>query len=367
MTSRERILTALAHRTPDRVPFSWGFGTTPEMGRTMAAYCSARKLDWDRLRAAATDIAHCGPAYAGPPPAGGNTYVGIWGIRTKAQGYGGGEYAEFTDFPLAGVDDRGALDAYPWPSPDHYDYSGIPAAIAGNAAGPRRAMQCAAGNPFETYCWMTGLEESLVNVLVRPDLVRAALGFITGFFEERLRRTLAAAGGAVDIVFLADDLGGQNGLLMSREAYRAVLQPFHRRLADCARRHAPEARTMLHSDGAVFDILPDVMDAGVEVLEAVQVDAAGMEPGRLKAAYGDRLSFHGAVSVQQLLPHSDAAGVTRECRRLVKVLGRGGGYIAAPSHAIQVGTPPENVMAMLETLLGPDAYAVALDAARAGG
>jgi len=116
---------------------------------------------------------------------------------------------------------------------------------------------------------------------------------------------------------------------------------------------------MMHSDGAVFDILPDVMDAGVEVLEAVQVDAAGMEPERLKAAYGGRLSFHGAVSVQQLLPHSDAAGVMRECRRLVAVLGAEGGYIAAPSHAIQVGTPPENVLAMLRTVLGEADYEAA--------
>jgi len=113
-----------------------------------------------------------------------------------------------------------------------------------------------------------------------------------------------------------------------------VLQPFHGALTACVREPAPHAACMLHSDGAVFDIVPDLIDAGVDVLEAVQTDAAGMDPERLKAAYGDRLSFHGAISVQHLLPHADAAAAARECRRLVDVLGAGGGYIAAPSHAV---------------------------------
>lgn len=173
-----------------------------------------------------------------------------------------------------------------------------------------------------------------------------------------------AGGERVDLVFMADDLGGQNGLLMSLDTYRAVIKPFHRRLAACVKAHAPNAKCMHHSDGAVFDVLPDLIDAGVEVLEAVQTDAVGMEPERLKQTFGDRLSFHGAISVQQLLPHSDADTVRDECRRLVKVLGEGGGYIAAPAHAIQVGTPPENVLAMLEGVLGEDDYRQALEQAR---
>ena len=90
------------------------------------------------------------------------------------------------------------------------------------------------------------------------------------------------------------------------------------------------------------------------MLEAVQTDAQGMCPERLKAAYGNRLCFHGGISVQQLLPRSDAATVARECRHLVQVFGRKGGYIAAPAHAIQVGTPPENVLAMLRAVLGKE-------------
>ena len=91
---------------------------------------------------------------------------------------------------------------------------------------------------------------------------------------------------------------------------------------------------------------------------------AGMDPARLKSVYGDRLSFHGAISVQKLLPHTDAATVLRECRRLVEVLGQNGGYIAAPAHAIQMGTPPENVLAMLRAVLGDADYEAAVQEAR---
>jgi uroporphyrinogen decarboxylase len=139
---------------------------------------------------------------------------------------------------------------------------------------------------------------------------------------------------------------------MSRETYRAVLQPFHRRLVDAVRQCAPQAFCLFHSDGAVFDIIPDLLDAGIDTLEAVQTDAAGMDPASLKRAYGARLSFQGAISVQHLLPHGDSETVARECGKLVSILGAGGGYIAAPSHAIQVGTPPGNVIAMLRAVLG---------------
>jgi uroporphyrinogen decarboxylase len=121
---------------------------------------------------------------------------------------------------------------------------------------------------------------------------------------------------------------------------------------------------MYHSDGAVFDILDDLIDAGIDVLEAVQIDAAGMEPKRLKRAFGDRLSFHGGISVQNLLVDEGAETVFDRCRALIATLGAGGGYIAAPTHAIQVGTPPENVLAMLRAVLGDADFEAAMRTAR---
>jgi uroporphyrinogen decarboxylase len=351
MVSRDRILAALRHEMPDRVPFSWGFGPATEMATMLRTHLARQGVDWDMLQALTDDKIHVAPAYQGPPCFDPN--LGIWGIRVRSADYGTGHYEEFTDFPLAGTVDLNAIDAYPWPNPNWFDYAGLAATLPADCT---KAIQFSAGNPFELYCWMTGLEEALVNLLTEPELVRRALEHITDFLEVRLRRTLMAAAGRIDLVFLADDLGTQQNLLMSREAYRAVLQPFHRRLVDAVRQCAPQAFCLIHSDGAVFDIIPDLLDAGIDVLEAVQTDAAGMDPARLKGAYGGRLSFQGAISVQHLLPHSDCETVTRECGKLVSVLGAGGGYIAAPSHAIQMGTPVENVLAMLKAILGPEDY-----------
>jgi uroporphyrinogen decarboxylase len=326
--------------------------------------CRARDLDWATLRAVTSDIVHSNARWIGPPPPEGNTFTGIWGIRTRRVAYAGGHYEEFTDFPLAGVTSVAELAAYSWPDAAHYDYAALRRETLAVIGDRHRALQVLAGHPFEIYCWLTGLEEALINVLTAPEIVTAALAHIGGFFEQRLRRTLAEIGDLVDVVFLADDLGSQQGLLLSRPHYRALLQPVHARLTAAVRELAPHAWCMMHSDGAVYDILPDLLDAGVQVMEAVQTDAAGMAPERLKQTYAGRLAFHGAISVQALLPRADAATVEEECRRLVAVLGAGGGYIAAPSHAIQVGTPPENVFAMLRGVLGPNDYAEALAAAR---
>lgn len=364
LTPRERVRAALAHQSPDRVPFSWGFGPTGEMAAVLTTYLAAQGRDWARLRQATDDKRHLVPTWTGPIPPSGNTWLGIFGIQTKTQRYGHGAYDEFCGFPLAGVTDTAVLDRYPWPDARHYDYASLRATLLRDDPERHYAAHFTAGNPFEIYCWLTGLEEALCNVLAEPDLVRCALDHIVTFFEARLQRVLAAVGDQLDLIFLADDLGGQTGLLLSREAYRAVIQPAHRRLIACVRAHAPHARVFFHSDGAVFDILPDLLDAGIDMLEAVQTDAHGMEPERLKAAYGDRLAFHGGISVQQLLPHADAATVATECQRLVRVLGARGGYIAAPTHAIQIGTPPANVLAMLRAVLGTDDFAAAWSAAR---
>ena len=360
-TARSRVLTALAHQSPARVPFSWGFGPTEEMAAVLTAYCRTLGVDWARLRVAVEDIRRVDPRYLGPalPPD-----VDIWGIRRKLTAYGAGHYDEISVYPLAGIDDPDAMADYPWPDPNCYAYATLREEMRN--ANPARgwAIKITAGNPFETYCWMTGLEDACVNLLIAPALVAAALDHITDFFATRLARALEVAGDLIDIVFMADDLGGQQGLLCSRAVYREIIQPCHRRLIETTRQLAPHVRVMFHSDGAVFEIIPDLLDAGIDVLEAVQTDAALMDPAALKTTYGERLSFHGAISVQQLLPLGTPETVATTCRELVRILGAHGGYIAAPAHAIQVGTPPENVLAMLRAVLGEDDYDKALADAR---
>ncbi len=358
MSPRQRVRRALSHQPPDRVPFSWGFGPTPEMSAILEKYLARQGISWGKLRVITDDIQSIRPTYIGPELP---EHTDIWGIQRKPVSYGAGSYDEIEVYPLAGVQTPAELETYPWPDPEIYDYENLREQIlAVDPEGCRAGKLTPAGNPFEIYCWMTGLEEAMVNLLLNPRLVCVALDRITHFFEEKMRQTLVGCADLVDVFFFADDLGSQVSLLISRQVYRDILQPYHRRLMCLAKEMAPHAFVMFHSDGAVFDILPDLIDAGVEVLEAVQTEAAGMEPVRLKETYGDRLSFHGGISVQALLPKTDEKTVMTECRRLVDVLGQGGGYIAAPSHAIQVGTPPENVLAMLKAVLGESDYQAAL-------
>lgn len=357
---RKRVLEAISHRQPARVPFSWGFGPTQEMAQELETFLAVQGLSWARLRDTVEDVRYIGPKYCGPEL---STNTDLWGIHRHNVSYDNGCYQDIDHYPLAGVDDPRELVDYQWPNPDWFDYATCHEQAQQEDEKHQYAHKFSAGNLFETYCWMTGLEESLINLLVNPVLVTSALEYITGFFAARLTQTLTACGNLIDIVFIADDLGGQQGLLISHANYRDLLQPYHRQLTDVVHQLAPHAKIMFHSDGSVFDLLPELIDTGVQILEAVQVDAAKMDPVTLKDTFGDRLCFHGAISVQQLLPHASPDTVESECHRLVNIFGAGGGYIAAPTHAIQIGTPPENVLAMLRGILGEQDYEQALNMA----
>jgi uroporphyrinogen decarboxylase len=147
----------------------------------------------------------------------------------------------------------------------------------------------------------------------------------------------------------ADDIGGQNGLLVAPSTWERFIKPFHLSLNRVI--HEFGVRLIYYSDGAVMEAVPGLIEMGIDVLQALQFSARGMDAIELKAQYGERLCFEGGVSVQTTLPFGDVAQVVAETRQLIRVLGRGGGYILGPSHAIQAGTPPENVYAMFETAL----------------
>ena len=362
MTPRQRLTTALRRQPTPEPPFSWGFGPTAEMANVLRRDLARSGLDWDRLRAVSDDVLTISPRYIGPslPPG-----VDVWGVARHNQTYGQGAYAEIVGMPLATADSLGAVDDYPWPSADWWDDRALPAAIDG-AVGRwgERAVRVSAGNPFEIYSWMTGLEQTLLNLALRPEVVDRALTHIVDYFVARLDRMAAAAGDRVDLWFCADDLGGQQGLLLSRGMYRDIIWPHHCRLHRHAKAVAPGALVLYHSDGAVAEVLDDLIDSGIDALEAVQTECAGMGPQRLKAEFGQRIGFHGGISVQTWLRWGTPEQVRQECAHLLAALGNGGGYVAAPSHAVQVGTPTANVMAMLEAVLGEPRLTEAKQAAR---
>ena len=292
------------------------------------------------------DVRQVSPAYVGPTLEAG---LDIWGVERREVSFGAGEYSEISRHPLAGAMDMDDLARHRWPTTEWFDYSTLPGAVAAARAESDTALIVMNGNPFECSWYMRGFQRMLEDMLINPDLAHAILRRVTDFLAEHFRRMLAAAGGEIDLAFTADDIAGQNGLLVSPELWRRFIMPCHVELNRVI--HEFGAKVVYHSDGAVTRAVPWLIEMGIDVLQALQFDAADMDPASLKRDFGDRLCFEGGVSVQKTLPFGTADHVRAEVCHLISTLGESGGYILGPSHVIQAGTPPENIVAMFDAAL----------------
>ena len=352
-TPREIVMTALAHKEPPRVPFSLGFGVNLPAKTRLMEYLGYKNLSQtDDFLSRFDDIRRPGLPYIGPAAKNRTSPDGlvtdIWGVvRAPVRYTENGIYNEICHYPLAGARDTADLDAYEWPNPDWYDYSALPDMLRDINPDRKYAIMLGNGNIFETTWYMRGFEQTLLDLVLEPDFIENIFARVTAFYIEYFDRALAAARGAIDLVFTADDIAGQNGMLMSPEVWRRCIKPYHKRLNARLREHG--VKILYHTDGAAHSVMEDLIDMGIDGWEALQLDARGMDAEKLKTDARGRLAFHGGISVQQLLPYARSEEVSAEVARLIRRLGRGGGYIAAPSHAVQAGTPPENIIAMLKT------------------
>jgi len=346
LTHGERVRLALSHQETDRVPIAMVCsGINPPAYRALAEHLQReRGLTVEGYLEPLLDIQSVGPEYIGPPLSPGTD---MWGVRRAPTSYGTGEYDEIEFHPLADVSDPADLAAHDWPTTDWFDYSVLPERIASAERRGDYCLMVANGNIFESAWYMRGFERMLLDLALAPELADAILNRVADFMVAHFERILAAAKGRVDLVFTADDIGGQNGLLMSLDMWARHLKPHHVRLNRLI--HEFGAKVIYHSDGAVMEAVPGLIDMGVDVLQALQFDARGMDPVALKRDFGDRLCFQGGISVQKTLPFGSPEDVRREVEDRVRVLGRKGGYILGPSHAIQAGTPPENIVALFDT------------------
>ena len=346
LSRRERVRLELEHRTTHRIPIAMVCsGINPPARAALAAVLEReRGLTVEAYLDPLLDIAGIAPPYVGPAlPA----EQDIWGVVRQAVSYGPASYSEIVGYPLAAVRSARELDDYPWPTTALFDYGALPHLARQAQAGGERCLMIANGNVFESAWYMRGFERLFIDFLDNPDLAHGILRRIAAFYGAHFERILSAAPGCIDLAFTADDLGGQNGLLMSLPMWEEFIKPYHVQLNQLIHRFG--VRVIYHSDGAVMEAVPGLLDMGIDVLQALQFDAAGMDPRILKQRYGDRLCFEGGVSVQQTLPFGTADDVRTEVRQLIDVLGRDGGYILGPAHAIQAGTPPENILALFDT------------------
>ena len=190
------------------------------------------------------------------------------------------------------------------------------------------------------------LTDEEIQERLESPVILAIFDHLSDFFFEYTKRLLEAGKGRIDIAWYGDDYGCQTGLTISPQTYKKLLKPRWKRHIELA--HSFGAVVMLHSCGSTRKLIPDLIETGFDILDTVQPEAADMNPAELKRKFGDRLSFHGMISVQQVLPHGTTEDVRREVKERMEVMKPGGGYIMAPTHCIQPDTPVENILAMYE-------------------
>jgi uroporphyrinogen decarboxylase len=193
---------------------------------------------------------------------------------------------------------------------------------------------------------MRGYQAWLEDLLLRPSFFTALLERLAEFHARLFERALEETREYVDLVCLADDVGTQNGPLISPQKYRELIKPSHRRVFGAVKRFAKPV--LYHTCGSVYSLIPDFIEVGIDILNPIQVRAADMNPQRLKREFGRDLSFWGAIDIQEVLPRGTPAQVRDEVRRRIDDLAPGGGYVVAAAHNIQPEVPPENVVAMCE-------------------
>jgi len=383
MTPRERVLAAIHHEEPDRVPIvigasnATGMKVTPYRGllRELGLHGEERYIyDWPELGTVDVDepllqrlhgdvrgVFDAFPAATRErnrtrPPH--SPFIDDWGS-------GQVEVEDGTWYPgvhpMAEATTLDDIERYPWPDMD--DPSRV-------AHVRERAATLAAANeyaimatpwllfPFERAFAMQGLETFLMNLALDPDFAEALLRRIAESCKTLMGHFLAALDGNVDIIKIGDDLGTEQSLLMSPAMYRRILKPIHADYIAFIRART-DAKVFFHTDGDVFDLLDDLVEIGVDILNPVQSGSGKLgDLATVKRRYGDRLAFCGAIDTQRILPMGSPAEVRDEVRRVIGVLGPGGGYLLAAVHTIMNEVPPANVLAMVDAAVELGRYPI---------
>jgi len=349
MNSRERTLLALGHEAADRIPIDfWATDTVyrnleTKTGMSRGAFLDRYDVDLRYIE---------GPRYTGPPLEQG---ADIWGVSrgsvSAGSGDGSEQYSEVTKAPLAGADSPEEIHDYPhWPDPDWYDYTVIEAQCDSVLAEDRVAVfmgdRLNRIAQLKPAMYLRGTEEILMDIALREDVAKAVFDNIRGFYLAYLERILDAANGKLDIVLTGDDFGAQNGLLVSPDTWRNLIRPGFAEYIDLIK--SRDTKVMHHTCGSVVDIIPDMIDCGLNVLQSVQPEAKGMALAELVPTFGDRLCFQGGVSIQKTMPHGSPDDIRDEVRAIADIVKSRGGYIFCTSHNIQADTPVGNTIALLE-------------------
>jgi uroporphyrinogen decarboxylase len=356
MNSYERVRATVSHQVPDRVPCD--FSAEKEILKRLYDYFGLHTLE-ELLNVLEIDRRSVGPAYVGPP------------LQTFADGsyesiVSGGPH--YKDVPLDDTSMTSSIVYFPWADvakPDDlqgrygwnghiswWDFSVIPQQIdALEAQGPYWITTHGDPSGLQHLCMWAGDEKFLMTLATDEELAMAMIEKHNEYRLEHALKSLEAGGGRIHELGGGGDYGAQNGLLISKAMFRRYFKPLYLKFYQTIKRNF-DVEIFFHSCGSIAELIPELIEVGVTILDPIQTSARHMEIEKLKQHYGDRLTFHGALDVQKLLPFATEAEVRQAVRHAIAVLGASGGYILAPSHALQPDTPLENILALYEEAQG---------------
>ena len=352
MTSRERVLATFAHEEPDRVP-AW-LGASPEFKALARQYLGLpddeslhRYLGDDFRRVYAR---YAGPDYADPSHnlSPGATYRTPFGIERHGYGYGQPLSHPLTNATLTQIHD------YPWPDPAWMDVSHIR-----DEARQWQGQYAILGGDWSPFFHdaidLFGMEHLMVSMYETPERVDALLAHLVDYYAAVSQRIFDAAADVIDIFFIGNDFGSQNGPIMGVDIFRRFMLPHLARLVNLG--HDYGLKVMMHCCGGFAPLIPLMIEIGLDGLQALQPSCRDMQPDYLKRTFGDRIVLNGCIDTQHVLIEGTPELVRTRTREVLEVMKPGGGYVASPSHDYLLPeTPLENVLAMYQTVRECGAY-----------
>lgn len=337
MTHRERILCAIRHQLPDRIPVdTLAIETTIEIGQLLGIPADEviDTLGIDSRLVTAYD-------YLGELPEINGKKLSIWGAED------GDDYGTTHTYPLAMATSLTDIERYAWPDASKFDFASLANSLQ-NWTGEYalRGPYWVSAPLFSTTCNLLGMEEALVWMLAEPTLFQACIEQVFRFSYHYIEQFIATLGPKLDILVLADDFASQRGLLMEPNLWRKHLKPYYEQLFSLGKSNG--LPIWFHSCGDITAVLPDLIDIGLDVWETVQLHSLPMTATELKRNFGQQITFFGGVNTQRL-PFISPQDVARETINCIEALGAGGGYICGPDHHIKPDVPAQNTLALFQT------------------
>jgi uroporphyrinogen decarboxylase len=374
MTSRERLLTALDHRPPDRVPIDLGGNQTgihkfayqqllnrlglegelvimdlvQQLAKPSEAVLQRLRVDTRYVWASGAAGFKGGVVQRERGGRRWHDFTDEFGITwSMPEDYP--YYFDISHSPLAGLTLE-QIREYPFPRGDDPSrFVGLrERALALRRETPYAVISGISGVVYEICWYLRGLENLFTDMLEQPAVLETIIDRTLQFWLDWFRLFLDEAGDVVDVIMIGDDLAGQNGPLFSPRIYRETVKPRQKRLVQYIRSRS-RARVWYHSCGSIPTYLPDLLDNGIDIFNPVQISAKGMDPASLKARFGDQVVFWGGgVDSQHVLPRGTPEQVRESVRRNLAAFKPGGGYVFNNVHNIQADVPPDNVLAMFD-------------------